>query len=123
MLYDRIRELCRAKGITISMLERELGFSKGYISKIDKHKPSMERMTMIADYLGVDMRNIFADEVPTSGQYGGYYEDVETAKVAQEIFENPDMRILFDAARDSKPEDLRRAADLLKRFKQTNPEG
>jgi hypothetical protein len=33
------------------------------------------------------------------------------------------MRILFDAAKDSKPEDLRRAADLLMRFKETNPDG
>lgn len=52
-----------------------------------------------------------------------YYEDDETAEMAQSLFENEDMRLLFDAAKDSKPEDLKMAADLLKRLKATNPEG
>ncbi len=47
----------------------------------------------------------------------GYYLDPETAKKAQELFDNPKMRLLFDAARDSKPEDLQMAADLLYRLK------
>lgn len=47
----------------------------------------------------------------------GYYLDTETAKKAQELFDNPKMRLLFDAARDSKPEDLQMAADLLYRLK------
>lgn len=52
-----------------------------------------------------------------------YYEDDETAEMAQTIFENEDMRLLFDAAKDSKPEDIKRAADFLKMLKATNPEG
>ena len=47
----------------------------------------------------------------------GYYLDPETAKKAQELFDNPKMRLLFDAARDSRPEDLQIAADLLYRLK------
>ena len=46
-----------------------------------------------------------------------YYTNPETAKLAQELFENHDLRILFDAARDSDPKDLQMAADLLKRLK------
>ncbi len=52
-----------------------------------------------------------------------YYINKETAEVAQSLFDNEDMRLLFDAAKDSKPEDLKMAADLLKRLKATNPEG
>lgn len=52
-----------------------------------------------------------------------YYIDVETAKIAQELHDNQDMRMLFDAAKDSKPEDLKMVADMLKRLKSTNPEG
>ena len=52
-----------------------------------------------------------------------YYENEETAELAQEIFENEDMRLLFDAAKGSKPEDIKRAADFLKMLKATNPEG
>ena len=47
----------------------------------------------------------------------GYYLNPETARVAQELFENPKMRILFDAARDADQEDLQMAADMLYRLK------
>jgi len=57
------------------------------------------------------------------GEIPSYYDDDETAEIAQELYENEDMRLLFDAAKDSKPEDLKMAADLLKRLKATNPEG
>lgn len=52
-----------------------------------------------------------------------YYDDDETAEMAQALYENEDMRLLFDAAKDSRPEDLKMAADLLKRLKATNTEG
>ena len=37
----------------------------------------------------------------------GYYFNEETAKAAQEIFENKELRMLFDATRDADPEDLK----------------
>ena len=52
-----------------------------------------------------------------------YYTDQDAAELAQELLENPDMRVLFDAAKDSTSKDLQMAADLLKRFKSTNPDG
>lgn len=57
------------------------------------------------------------------GEIPSYYDDDETAEIAQELYENEDMRLLFDAAKDSRPEDLKMAADLLMRLKATNPEG
>ncbi len=61
-------------------------------------------------------RSDLMEEKPT------YYLNVETARVAQEVFDNPDLRILFDAARDAKPEDLRLAAEMLRKFKAANPD-
>lgn len=55
--------------------------------------------------------------------YPVYYTDEETARAAQEVFDNPETRMLFDAARDARPEDIRLAAEMLKRFKGTNPDG
>lgn len=53
----------------------------------------------------------------------GYYINEETAKEAQRVFSDPDTRMLFDAARDAKPENIRFAAEMLKKFKETNPDG
>lgn len=51
-----------------------------------------------------------------------YYTNKETAKIAQKIYEDPDLRVLFDAAQDVKPEAIQQAANMLKLFKNTNRE-
>jgi transcriptional regulator with XRE-family HTH domain len=121
MLYERIKELCRQNGTSISALEKDCGFGRGSISKIDKHKPSNEKLQKIAEYLGVTVDQLTG--VQTDVQHDGYYFNESTAKTAQQIYEDPYLRILFDAAQDSRPEDLQMAADLLRRLKQSNPDG
>lgn len=116
-MVDRIRDLCRRHNMSLKALEKELGFANGSIAKSDEKIQSV-RVKAIADYFGVSMEYILTGD---TGQK--YYFDDETAEKAQELFDDPNMRILFDAARDSKPEDLQMAADLLSRLKETNPDG
>ena len=116
-MVDRIRELCKRHNMSLKALEKELGFANGSIAKTDE-KTQSGRIKAIADYFGVSMEYILTGE---TGQK--YYFDDDTAEKAQELFENPGMRILFDAARDSRPEDLQMAADFLARLKETNPDG
>lgn len=121
MLYERIRELCRQNNTSVSALEKECGFGRGSLSKIDKHKPSNDKLQKIADYFGITVDQLTG--VQTNAQPDGYYHSEDTARTAQQIFDDPYLRILFDAAQDSRPEDLQMAADLLRRLKQTNPDG
>lgn len=51
MIYQRIKELCKINGISINALEDKLGISRGSLCKIDKHKPSSEKLRMIANEL------------------------------------------------------------------------
>ncbi len=46
-----------------------------------------------------------------------YYINDDTAKAAQEIFENKELRVLFDAARDASPEDLHTVHSMLMALK------
>lgn len=83
-------------------------------------EPSVVVVRKLADIFNVDMNALTTKDIEkmeSSPQEDGYYLDPETAKKAQELFDNPKMRLLFDAARDSKPEDLQMAADLLYRLK------
>jgi len=75
--------------------------------------PRMGKVQLLADYFHVPKSALLEERVEDEG----YYLDPETAKVAQELFDNPGMRILFDAARDARPEDLQKAADYLKAVK------
>lgn len=52
-IYEKIKELCSEKNVTVTGLERELGFSRGSLCKIDTHKPSAEKLERIANYFGV----------------------------------------------------------------------
>ena len=42
-----------------------------------------------------------------------YYLNDETAAIAQNIFENKELRLLFDAAKDAEPEDLETVHSML----------
>ena len=46
----------------------------------------------------------------------GYYTDPETARLAQEAANDPDMRLLLDAKRDLSPEDMKVIIDMAKRL-------
>ena len=75
--------------------------------------PRMDKIQSICNWLGIQKSDLLEDKKETEG----YYLDPETAKVAQDLFDDPNMRILFDAARDARPEDLRKAANYLKAVK------
>lgn len=46
-----------------------------------------------------------------------YYLNDDTAEIAQAVFENKDLRVLFDAAKDASPEDLKTTYDMLMALK------
>ena len=107
-------------GLTMKQVADIVGVSEATVSRWesgDIENMRRDKIVLLANALKMSPAVIMGwEEMPE------YYIDAETAKAAQEIFDDPNMRILFDAARDSTPEDIRRAADILQRFKQTNNE-
>ena len=118
---ERVKMICKERKIPLSRLERECGFSNGYIGQLRKGSIPDDRLLKIANYIGMTVDQLTG--VQTDAQPDGYYVNEDTAKTAQRIFDDPYLRILFDAAQDSRPEDLQMAADLLRRLKKTNPDG
>lgn len=80
--------------------------------------PRMGKIQRLADYFHIE-KSALLDK---ASQEQTYYTNPETAKVAQEIFDNSDLRVLFDAAKDSSPEQLKLAAEMLRQFKKTSGE-
>lgn len=99
---EYVRMLCKEKNISIAKLERDLGFSNGYLNPKKMSSIPFARAEMIADYLGVNVSLIL-----NAGEQKDYYFDDETAKLAQELFENKELRALFDVQRGMSAEDLR----------------
>ena len=109
-LYERIEALRKERKISQGNLEKELGFSNGSISKWKNSSPTTERLQKLADYFGVSIQYLTTGEDPKSP---GYYLNEETAAIAQEIFENKELRMLFDASRNATPEDLITVRDMM----------
>lgn len=125
-MYEKFERLCEERGVTAYRVAKETGITTAAISnwKNGKYNFKADKLKKIADYFGVELDYFYSDDqVQKMGHDNGYYVYGETAELAQELFENRDMRALLDAARDVRPEDLRVFADLLKRYKQTNPDG
>ena len=100
-VYAKLRDMRGLKDMDIS---KGLGFHPSVISdwKRGKSVPKYEKLKQIADFFGVSVEYLTTGEQPE-----GYYLNPETAEVAQEIYDNKELRLLFDAARDVTPEQLR----------------
>ena len=56
ILYQRIKQLCSRKGITIAKLESDLGFGNSSIKKWEKSSsPSIDKMVKVATYFDVSI--------------------------------------------------------------------
>ena len=126
-MYDVYAKLRDARGLSDYRVSKDTGIGSATFTdmKTPGYIPKYATLKKLADYFDVTVDFLMTgkDTEKTSDSGTPYYFNDETAAVAQELFENRDLRVLFDAARDARPEDLRIAADLLKRFKETNPDG
>ena len=59
---DLVKAICKERKIPISRLEGDLGFSNGYISQLRKGTFPSDRLTKIADYLGLSVSYLLGTE-------------------------------------------------------------
>lgn len=52
---ERVKAICKKRKIPISRLERDLGYSNGYIGQLRKGVFPSDRLQEIADYFGVSI--------------------------------------------------------------------
>ena len=107
--YERIEEMRKERGISQGNLEKELGFSNGSYSKWKNSMPTPERLQKLAEYFGVSVDYLVTGETENGEKY---YLNVETAKTAQQMFEQD--RVLFDVYRSADKERLIEYAKRLK---------
>lgn len=117
ILGKRVKELREQNHMSMDELAKKLGYkSRASIGRIENGETDLPVSKVR------DLANIFA--VRPAYLMGwddrakpDYYLNSDTAELAQEIYDDPKLCALFDAARDAKPDDLKMAADMLKKFK------
>ena len=108
---ERVKTICKDRKIPISKLERDLGYSNGYIGQLRKGTFPNDRLKEIAEYLEVSIDYLMTGEENAGGET--YYFNEETKKIAQKVFENKSLRMLMDSAQDATPEDIETVHSML----------
>lgn len=55
LIYDRIKQLCESKGLTVAALERNAGLSNGTVGKWNNSSPTMKSLKAVSKCLGVSV--------------------------------------------------------------------
>lgn len=123
---EMLKYLRNRDNLSQSELAEKLGVAKSTISmyEVGKREPDFETLEAIADLFNVDMNFLLGKEGSENDDH--YYLNEETRQIAQEAFENPELRTLFKVARDIPPERLRAHIEFMKALKkqeQGNDEG
>lgn len=131
----RLEEALRIRDVKQSELVEKTQISKSAISQYlsGAFEPKQKNIYKIARALNVNPVWLMGKGVDMSPQLGlgplimetmdedsaSYYLNDETRQMAQEIFENPELRILFNASRKLKKEDIEAVIEITKRLKGT----
>lgn len=111
---DNLRRYLELSGKNQLDLANYIGVSTATTSDWcnNKKMPRMDKVQAICDWLHIQKSDLL-DEVHENGQQKYYLND-ETASLAQELHDNPDMHLVFDALRGAGPEDLQKIAEMIK---------
>lgn len=58
MVYDKVKQLCDQKKVSICKVEKDLGFSSGSIIKWKKSIPSADKLQKVAVYFNVCIEHL-----------------------------------------------------------------
>lgn len=105
-MYEIFEQLLQSYGITAYKFCKDTGISQSTISTWKKKRNliSGEIAQTIVNYFNVSLEYLMTGEEKEGGEK--YYLNDETAEMAQEIFENKELRALFDVQRGMSAEDL-----------------
>ena len=139
-MYSDFERILSERGLKVADVRKGTGISSSTFTdwKAGRYTPKFEKMKKIADFLDVPVealsggepkhkavevfRTSFTEEELSEAMMKAfknqYYADAATAELAQSMKDNHELRVLFDAAKDATPEDLRTVSDMLMLLKQ-----
>lgn len=126
-LANNIRYLRKKKNYSQDYIAEKLGY-KSYttIQKWESgvSEPSIAKLKELADLFDVDMNDMTTKNIEKadnqsdpSGADTNYYLNDDAREMAQFMFENPEYRVLFDASRKVKKEDIEFVKQMIDRVR------
>ena len=80
--------------------------------------PRIGKIQLLADYFGINKSDLLEEKEDIDEE--GYYLDDDARDMAQFMYENPDYKVLFDASRKVKKEDIEFVKEMIDRLSNRN---
>lgn len=112
-----LKKLRESRGLMQKDVANALGISPAAYSLYEKgqREPKFDFLQKIADYFGVSVEYLMTGEEKKGTET--YYLNDDARDMAQFIFENPEYKVLFDASRKVKKEDIQFVKEMLDRMR------
>ena len=112
-MYSIFEQLLQKYGVSTYKVSKDTGIAQSVFSawKNGISTPKQDKIQKRADYFNVSVDYLMTGKEKEGGEK--YYINDETASIAQEIFDNKELRLLFDAAKDAQPDDLQTVHQML----------
>lgn len=79
--------------------------------------PRMEKLQLLADYFHISKSDLIEENSTNSNTTDTYYLNDDARELAQFMFENPEYKVLFDASRKVKKEDIAFVKQMIDRIR------
>ena len=120
--HNIFKQLRMASGLTQVEMAEKLGISRSTIGMYETgaREPDFEILELIADFFNVDIDYLLGRTDKTTllpETVGHYYLNDDARDLAQFMFENPEYKVLFDASRKVKKEDIEFVKQFMDRMR------
>ncbi len=111
-----LKKYMELNGKTQIDLINDLGFNKSAVSTWcnGTRLPRMDKVDALAKYFGISRSDLIEEKAEIAESY---YLNDDAKELAQFLFDNPEYKVLFDASRKVKREDIEFVKQMLDRFK------
>jgi transcriptional regulator with XRE-family HTH domain len=124
-LGENIRFLRTKKGYSQDDIANMLGYkSFTTIQKWESgvSEPPLKALKKLSEIFNIDMNDLATKKLSynTNEDNNVYYLDDDARDMAQFLYENPDYKVLFDASRKVKKEDIEFVKEMIDRLSNRN---
>ena len=91
---ERIKSICKERKIAISKLEKDCGFSNGYIGQLKKGTVPDDRLRIIADYLKISSEELKLKEKQIE-QVNSFQNSLSFLLLSLNLFQNNSFADFF----------------------------
>ena len=116
-----LRKLRNASGLSQQELADRLGIKKSAVNMYERgeRQPNFEILEAIGDFFNVDIDYLLGrtDKTTILPETAGHYMNDDARELAEFMFHNPEYKVLFDASRKVKKEDIEFVKQMIDRMR------